>query len=370
MLIPAICLILVFLYLLIQVALFFFVAARKKEPIIAVHDWPFISILVAARNEEKNIKRCLQALTDLDYPKHKMEIWVGNDQSDDATADIVKSFAKGKSSVFLKHITQTLGKAKGKANVLAHLAHKAKGDYLLITDADILVSTQWAKELITHFAEPQMGIVSGLTLVHGSSLSAKLQGVDWLYFMGLLKGFDNAGLHCTAVGNNMAIRKEAYQEVGGYEGIDFSVTEDYKLYKEVRKKGWKTANIITRNSLNISLPVDSFMHLMHQRKRWLTGARELPLYWWLLFGVLGLLFPAIIVLAFYHPLLALQLYGIKVGIQTLFILYLQHKLTLRQNLFLLLVYDLYANMIALTTQVFFVLPIRMQWKKRTYTGAP
>jgi cellulose synthase/poly-beta-1,6-N-acetylglucosamine synthase-like glycosyltransferase len=366
MFIPVLCLFFVLAYLVILVGLFFMVAARKAEPKTEREDWPGISVLVAARNEEDNILHCLQSLDDLDYPRHKIEILVGDDRSEDQTAKKVAGFAAGRSNIFLHHITTDMGKAKGKANVLAHLARKAKGEYFLITDADIVVSTGWAKDLIAHFTDPQKGIVSGLTLVHGPSIWSKLQGIDWLFFMGLLKGFDNAGLHCTAVGNNMAISKDAYLSVGGYEELDFSVTEDYKLYKEVRKKGWNTLNILTRESLNISLPVTSFTHLMHQRKRWLTGARELPFYWWLFFGILGLLFPATVVLALYQPLLALQLYCIKVGIQTLFILYLQHKLSIRQNILQALLYDIYSNIIALSTQVFFVLPITMQWKKRKY----
>jgi cellulose synthase/poly-beta-1,6-N-acetylglucosamine synthase-like glycosyltransferase len=368
MLVPIICLSIVSAFVIILIALIFFVAAGKKQPQIEIAetDLPFISILVAARNEEQNITRCLQSLCELDYPTHKLEILVGNDGSEDQTGELVTRFAEQNKSVKLFNITETIGKAKGKANVLGQLAHQTKGEYFLITDADITVNNNWAKELISHFTEPKTGIVSGITLVHGPTLLQKLQGVDWLYFMGLLKGFDNAGLHCAAVGNNMAIRKEAYQSVGGYEEIDFSVTEDYKLYKEVRKKGWSTHNIITRNSLNISQPVTNFLQLMHQRKRWLIGAKELPLYWWLLFGVLGAFLPAIIILAIYQPILAVKFYLIKVALQTLFVLYLQQRLGIGQNVFIALLYDVYANIIAIATQIFYVLPITMQWKKRKY----
>jgi hypothetical protein len=105
---------------------------------------------------------------------------------------------------------------------------------------------------------------------------------------------------------------------------------------------------------------------MHQRKRWLMGAKELPLYWWILFGILGSFLPAIIILFFYQPLLAMQLYGIKWGIQSLFVLWLQYKLGMRQHFLLVLLYDVYANIIAIGTQIFFILPVKMQWKKRTY----
>ncbi|MES2559320.1 MAG: glycosyltransferase [Bacteroidota bacterium] len=363
-----VCLGITALYIIIQVSLFFSIAAAKPDPIKQRDEtgWPMLSVLVAARNEEEHIVKCLQALQELDYPQHQLEILIGNDQSEDATAALVAAFIKDKQQFKLVNIITTLGKAKGKANVLAHLAHEAKGSIYAITDADIIVNRQWAKELVLHIADDQMAIVSGLTMVYDKPVWAQLMGLDWLFYMGLIKGFDNLGMGCTAVGNNMVITKEAYWNVGGYEALDFSVTEDYKLYEQVRKKGWKTKNIITRNSLNISRPVGSFVQLMHQRKRWLTGARELPFYWWVLFGVLGSLFPVIVVLFCYQPILALQLYGIKIALQSLFILWLQQKLGMRQNVLLVLLYDVYANIIAICTQVFFLLPVKMQWKKRTY----
>lgn len=363
-----VCLGIVGFYIIILVVLFFSAAAGKPDATqqYEENEWPMLSVLVAARNEEQHIVQCLQALNELDYPLNKLQILVGNDQSEDNTAALVSAFIKDKPYFKLVNITSTLGKAKGKANVLAHLAHQATGNMYAITDADIIVNRQWAKELVSHITGDRMAIVSGLTMVYDKPVFAQLMGLDWLYYMGLIKGFDNLGMGVTAVGNNMVITKEAYWSVGGYEELDFSVTEDYKLYEQVRKKGWKTKNIISRNSLNISRPVGSFMHLMHQRKRWLTGARELPFYWWILFGVLGSLFPLIVILFCYQPILALQLYGIKIGLQTLFILWLQQKLGMRQNVLLVLLYDVYANIIAICTQVFFLLPIKMQWKKRSY----
>jgi cellulose synthase/poly-beta-1,6-N-acetylglucosamine synthase-like glycosyltransferase len=368
MFIPVCCFFLVIFFILIQVLLFFFMAARKPEepPIIDEKDWPLISILVAARNEEHNIESCLQSLSELDYPQNKIQILVGNDQSEDNTRERIESFMKTSDNIQLVDITTTLGKAKGKANVLAQLARRASGKYFLITDADIVVNSSWAKELVSHFQDSKTGIVSAVTFVHGSSLFARLQGLDWLYFMGLLKSAYNAGVNCTAVGNNMAISKEAYESVGGYEALDFSVTEDFKLYKEVRKKGWKTLNILNSNSLNISKPAPSFLQLLHQRKRWLMGARELPFYWWILFGILGAFFPAILILALYQPVLAIQFYLIKTAIQSLFIIFLQRRLLLRHQFLLILLYDPYAAIIAIVTPLFYVLPVAMYWKNRKY----
>lgn len=129
---------------------------------------PFISILIAARNEEANIVSCLQAISKLEYPIDRFEVWVGDDQSTDRTKELVTEFVQDHPNFYLHTIEENLGKAKGKANVLAHLAHKAKGEVFCITDADVIVPTSWLKGLVTHWDE-NVGMITGITLVSGKS---------------------------------------------------------------------------------------------------------------------------------------------------------------------------------------------------------
>jgi cellulose synthase/poly-beta-1,6-N-acetylglucosamine synthase-like glycosyltransferase len=361
--------ILIGLHLLIQIILLCsiaFTSNEKPADLLAENEWPAISILVAARNEETNIERCLQALHQLDYPKEKLQILMGNDHSEDRTHELVAAFIIGKPQFTLIDIEKPLGKARGKANVLAQLAHKATGDFYFITDADIAVSSQWAKELVQHFDTPDMGIVSGTTVVEDAGLMGKMQGIDWAYFMGLIKGFATLGVQCTAVGNNMAIRKEAYWITGGYESFDFSIVEDYKLFKEVRLRGWDTKNILTEGTTNRSVSIKGMMNLLHQRKRWLMGGRELPFYWWLIFGLFSLFLPLIVVLAFFHLQLALGLYAVKLVLQSATVHVLYRKMKMEYKSVNVLLYDVYTNIISFVTQVFFVLPVKTIWKKRTY----
>lgn len=322
-----------------------------KKPTDA--ELPLISILVAVRNESKHIIRCLDALNKLDYPKEKIQFLIGEDQSEDNTAELITAFIADKPSFRMVPITSTLGKAKGKANVLAHLAHLANGDFYLITDADVAVHENWAREMVSFFSN-NIGIVSGTTIVEDNGTRmGHMQEIDWMYFMGLLRSFGYYGLKCTAVGNNMAITKYAYWSTGGYEQIDFSVTEDFKLFKEVRARGFDTLNIMNKNVINRSAPVDDFQLLMHQRKRWLVGARELPFYWWLFFGIFGLFGPAIIVLFIYSLKLGLIFYGFKLLLQSLSVYLLKSKIDLRKNFDYLLPYEVYSVCVAVCTQVFF-----------------
>lgn len=329
------------------------------------NDLPDIAVLVAARNEENNIERCLRSLIEQNYPKEKITILVGNDQSADRTAAIVDAFAGKVPNIRQVHIITQLGKAKGKANVLAQLAHQTQAAYFLITDADIEVKPDWARTLVSFF-QPGTGIVSGTTVVRGSTFFAGMQKIDWLYFMGLLLSFDKMGMASTAVGNNMAVKREAYFSTGGYENFEFSVTEDYKLFQEVRKKGWKTINMCNRQSVNFSAAAPDFKTLINQRKRWLTGAKELPFYWWLIFAVYGSFIPLLIALAFVNLKLALMLYFFKLIVQSLTIIFQLKALNLKLNLFHLLCYEAYTIVITLCTAFYFILPVKLNWKNRYY----
>jgi len=326
---------------------------------------PEISVLVAARNEEKNIAACIQHLVALNYPKHKLHILIGNDQSNDNTETIINEFENQYPNVTQIHITDVLGKAKGKANVLAQLAHVAKGDYFLITDADIQVSNNWARTLISFF-KPNVGIVSGTTLVSGKGFLANMQHIDWLYFMGLLLSFNRVRIPSTAVGNNMAITKEAYLSTGGYENINFSVTEDYKLFEQVRQKGYQTINMINPESINISAPAIDINTLLNQRKRWLTGAKELPFYWWIIFAIYGSFWMALIVCLFINIKLALVFLAIKLFIQSVTIYWQQKQLSIKSNLVQLLCYEAYTLGLTLLTLFYFIIPKKLNWKNRYY----
>lgn len=342
------------------------VKPNTSEKILHEDELPNISILLAARNEEKNILRCLNSLHELNYPKQKIEILIGDDHSEDNTKNLIEQFIANNHQFKLFSITTQLGKARGKANVLAQLAHQANGKYFLITDADIRVQPNWARELVSYFNE-KVGIVSAATIVESDkTFMSNMQSIDWTYFMGQLRSFDFYGLKCTSAGNNMAVSAAAYWQTGGYENLDFSVTEDYKLYKEIRARDWDAPYIFNNSIINYSRPVDTFKTLINQRKRWLVGGKELPFYWWIIFSIFGLFFPAIIVLCFFNIKLALLFYALKWSLQSMSIFLTQHKLKLKKDFSCLFSYEFYNIVVSLSTQTNFFLPTKVIWKNREY----
>jgi len=243
----------------------------------------------------------------LNYPTDKIEVLIGNDDSTDSTSELVEEFIKDKPQFQMYHIDKTVGKGRGKANVLGQLAHKASGDFFFITDVDVKLPEKWILALLQEFKE-KVGIVSGTTKCERGSLFATLQAMDWLHFMGYIKAFANAKIGCTSVGNNMAVRAEAYWQTGGYEEIDFSITEDYKLFKEVTTRGWEWRTIMSPESLGLAWYIPKVSEMLHQRKRWLIGARELPLNWKSMIVLYGLFIPAVAALFWWNPELAMGLW--------------------------------------------------------------
>ncbi|MCB9261048.1 MAG: glycosyltransferase [Flavobacteriales bacterium] len=362
-----ICIGLVTVFFAIQLVSFFVIFREDSKPVKKFKEQPRISLLLAARNEEKLIIRSLTAIANLNYPKDKLEVLIGNDDSSDRTAEMVENFIAQHSNFQLINIHENMGKGRGKANVLAHLAHKATGEFYFITDVDVLLPKEWINVLLAQF-DSEVGIVSGTTTCQAqSSLFSKMQSIDWLHFMGYIQSFANMGVACTSVGNNMAVRAKAYWQTGGYENIDFSITEDYKLFKEVTRNGWQWRTIFTTDSLGLASHIDTVLEMLHQRKRWLIGARELPLNWKFLIILYGLFTPALLVLAIFNPMLALGIWFTKYAIQSLYIqsLFLLMKLQ-KPSLWQLFQYDVYVQINTLATAIFYFLPIKSVWKERTY----
>lgn len=355
-----------FLYLLIQtwqtITLFRYKDKEGSEP----KEWPFISIMVAARNEENCIEKCLDSLCSLDYPKDKLLILVGNDQSTDRTEAIVIDYVNRFSFLKLVNIVDDQSELKAKARVMAQLDGFVKGEFYLVTDADVEVKPTWAKGLVKHMVG-KIGVASGTTMVRGSTLWDELQGIDWAYFMGLLNVISYSGIPATAVGNNMIVREDAYWQTGGYASIKFSITEDYKLYSEICKLGWKWNNIMSPDVLAFSKSSTGLKDLLHQRKRWLSGGKELPWYWWIFFGTFGAFYFLIPILLFLNPLYAISIWLSKWTLQVLQVNRIYKNVGENSPpLFKHIIFEFYLFIITTSTALFFMSPLKTIWKGRKY----
>jgi len=115
---------------------------------------PFVSIIIAARNEEKSIGDCIQSIIDQSYPQQKFEIIVTDDHSTDETVSIIQSFKK--ENIRLIHLAdfienKTLNSYKKKSIETA--LRFAKGSLIVTTDADCIAPGKWIEILVNYYTE-------------------------------------------------------------------------------------------------------------------------------------------------------------------------------------------------------------------------
>ncbi|HOJ37814.1 MAG TPA: glycosyltransferase [Ignavibacteriales bacterium] len=250
------------------------IGLNKKFPKKDDNSLPTVSIIVAARNEQDNILDCLKSLDKQIYPQNKIEIIIVDDKSTDNTKNIVLDFIKDIPKFKCITTSEEIGHLKGKTNALANGIKIASGDIILTTDADCTPPEQWAITMVSYFNE-KVGVVCGFTTQESYNAFSGMQAIDFCFLQSVAAGVMNLGKPITCIGNNMAFTKKAYIEVGGYESLEFSVTEDFKLLQAIVNTGkYQSIYPLDKNSLNVSKPCKDLKTLYWQKKRWGVGGLE------------------------------------------------------------------------------------------------
>ena len=128
---------------------------RPRGSVAAVGPLPRISVLIAARNEEKDIDWKIRETLGWDYPPDRLEIVVASDASEDHTDEIIQSIRDPR-LIFVR-----MPQRSGKIIALNHLAALAQGDVLFFTDANTSIGPLCAQKMVRHFADPRVGCVTG-----------------------------------------------------------------------------------------------------------------------------------------------------------------------------------------------------------------
>lgn len=344
----------------------FVIGAKKVFPRLDDKDLPTATVIVAARNEEENISRCLESLGKLEYPEGKLEVILVNDRSTDKTGELIDSFISTREN-FRKIIPdEPKGKMVGKVNALATGIKEANGEVILTTDADCEVKPAWVKTIASHYTN-DVGMVDSYTSQLAFNSFSGMQSIDFIYLLMVAGGTINLGAPITCIGNNMSFRKKAYMEAGGYESLPFSVTEDFTLLRAIYKlEKYKILFPLDKDALVTSTPCSSFKQLYHQKKRWSVGGLGVPfrgfliMFWGYIAHLCMLLTPL-----FYSPVW-LYLFFFKIIID-FFVLYPIHKrLGISKNLKYFLVHQVYYILYVLLLPFIVLASRKVVWKGREY----
>lgn len=131
----------------------------KRENVKNYNLEPNVTLMIVAHNEEKVIKDKMQNAITIDYPREKLEILVTSDNSTDLTNSIVKEFIAGHNEYNIK--LYEVKERKGKTNAQNEATKLAKGEIIVMTDANSILCKNSIKELVASFSEPNIVYVSG-----------------------------------------------------------------------------------------------------------------------------------------------------------------------------------------------------------------
>jgi len=256
---------------------------RLRTPRPALGDereLPFVSVIVAARNESRHVDACLSALLDQDYPRARYEVVFVNDHSLDDTCERARRHVRDDGRLRVLSLDEALdGTTGGKQQALDYGIAHSHGEIIASTDADCIVPRTWLRSLVRHFDE-KTGIVVGFSTLDaphdGQRLFVKVQSLELL---GLFSAFAgvlgwNIGIACT--GNNLAYRRAAYQEFGGFAKRGFTVAEDNMFLQWVnRHTSWRIAVAMGREVTVTTRPMPTFSAFLRQRLRWASNSLEI-----------------------------------------------------------------------------------------------
>ncbi|MBN1448862.1 MAG: glycosyltransferase [Bacteroidetes bacterium] len=266
---------LIILVLYLIKILLFSAGARRASVRVRQPERPIISVLVAARNEEHNIDACLAGLAALRYPEGRMEILVVDDQSTDRTAELIAVWQKRVPHLRMIRTEGVVPGLRGKANAIAQAIEQSRGEIILTTDADCIVPVDWAEQTVEQY-DARTGCVCGYTLITNSGAFSGMQSMDWAYLLTIASAGVGWGYSLSAVGNNMSFRRKAYEDVGGYQNVGFSVTEDFALFKAISyKTDWTVRYPVEPSTLVWSAPCRTLKELFRQKKRWGRGGLDI-----------------------------------------------------------------------------------------------
>jgi cellulose synthase/poly-beta-1,6-N-acetylglucosamine synthase-like glycosyltransferase len=239
---------------------------------------PRISIVVCARNEEKNIRRCIESLLALDYPGEKTEINVVDDESADRTLEIFKEYSARDQRIRVYSTAGMTHEIPGKQRPLNLGISNSTGEIVLITDADCAVEPGWAKAHVAVYTE-DVGIAGGITRINvqGGGLYARVQSSDLIFLISIAMGCAGWGFPVTIMGNNISFRRDAYEKVGGFSKMKPRIVEDMALMNSItRETSFRLGWVTDKNGVAVSAPESEFSTFVEQRRRWLNEVWDMP----------------------------------------------------------------------------------------------
>ena len=239
-----------------------------------------VTVIVAARNEEKQIEACLKALLAQAFPRELLEIWIVDDHSEDATASIIKNYQTNH-----LHLLQLPKGIQGKKQAINAAIQASKGSLIVTTDADCVMGIHWLNYLVSYYEQHHSKLLAAPVSFHREkSIFERFQTLDFMGMMAVAGAGIEGRFMNLCNGANLAYERDVFEEVGGFEGISHIASGDDMLLmqKVAAKHPNKIGYVKHPDSQTLSSPKPTLKSFVQQRIRW-TSKSEAYTGWQVLF---------------------------------------------------------------------------------------
>lgn len=254
-------------------------AASVADAVTIGPNPPTITVLVAARDEEANLPRTLEALLAQDWPRERLQIVIVDDRSADRTPEILRHYAaRYPGLIDMMRVTQDPVGISPKKNALSLGLTIARGEWIAVTDADCLMEPGWLRGLARSFGSEviegaKVGMVFGITSydepLDGFTPVQGARALEFISYGVATAGLAGFGFPVSANANNIAYRREAFESIGGYarHGTIVSGDDDFTL-QELHAAGWDFRFCADREARVRTQAPATWSEFWEQRKRW------------------------------------------------------------------------------------------------------
>ncbi len=185
-----------------------------------------ISVVIAAKNEEKNLGRLFHSINNLNYPADKFEIIFIDDNSTDRTYEMLYDYSnKFENILVLKAIDKKYPLKKG---ALDFGIRKAAFEFVVTTDADCSFNSDWLKSFSDHFNKFDV-VIGSVKIEQTLNPVSKISSFENLRNRFLVWSLSGFGIHYTSSGGNFGYKKSLYFQVGGFDNITSTASGDDDL---------------------------------------------------------------------------------------------------------------------------------------------
>lgn len=233
-------------------------------------DYVLVTIIVIARNEEANILNLLECINKQNYPKELIELIVVDDCSEDSTYSLVDNYSqKAQFRIELLSLKHKPEHEQNKKSGIAYAIDNASGDWVICTDADCVMSSNWVKSIIYYRQKTLAKLIIGPVQIKdkGSFLS-KFQALDFTAMQAFTACSASMKKAMLCNGANLAYERSLFLELKPYNNKIISGDDMFLLYEAQKKYPEAIHYLACRESIVKTEACKTLTEFINQRIRW------------------------------------------------------------------------------------------------------